>query len=295
MSDGSCRPALEDRARLAYTWRGPAARLTLGVARSPILGVGVARTSASISAVIPAYNEERIIASTVEALDETLARIVDDYEIVVVNDGSHDATPQIVEQLGQTRPAVRSVSHEVNQGYGAALATAFASATRDYVFLTDGDRQFDVRDLEGFLPLLDGADVVVGYRKPRADPLARRFFGWGWNMLVNTMFGYTARDVDCAFKLFPRRLLQDVKLVSTGHTLSPELLIKARRAGFRVAEVRVTHLPRTAGEAKGARIDHIIRSLLELVRLRIDLVSEPVQPASRERAAPGLVSPGSCG
>jgi glycosyltransferase involved in cell wall biosynthesis len=249
-----------------------------------ILGDGVATSSVSISAVIPAYNEERIIASTVEALDDTLARLVDDYEIVVVNDGSHDATPRIVEEIGQRRPAVRLVSHAINQGYGAALATGFASATRDYVFLTDGDRQFDVRDLEGFLPLLERADVVVGYRKPRADPMMRRFFGWGWNGLVNTMFGYTARDVDCAFKLFPRRLLQDVKLVSTGHTLSPELLIKARRAGFRVAEVRVTHLPRTAGEAKGARIDHIIRSLLELVRLRIDLASQPVRPASRSAA-----------
>jgi glycosyltransferase involved in cell wall biosynthesis len=245
----------------------------------------VASSSASISAVIPAYNEERIIASTVEALDETLARLVDDYEIIVVNDGSQDATPRIVEQLGQTHPAVRLVSHTVNQGYGATLATGFAAATRDYVFLTDGDRQFDVRELEGFLPLLDRADLVVGYRRPRADPLVRRFYGWGWNQLVNILFGYTARDVDCAFKLFPRRLLQDVKLVSTGHTLSPELLIKARRAGFRVAEVRVTHLPRTAGEAKGARIDHIIRSLLELVRLRMDLVSQPVRPASRERAA----------
>ena len=245
----------------------------------------MASFSASISAVIPAYNEERIIASTVEALNDVLARLVDDYEIIVVNDGSHDATPRIVEQLSNALPAVRLVSHAVNRGYGATLATGFASATRDYVFLTDGDRQFDVRELEGFLPLLDRADVVVGYRKPRADPMVRRFYGWGWNQLVNTMFGYTARDVDCAFKLFPRRLLQDVKLVSTGHTLSPELLIKARRAGFRVAEVRVTHLPRTAGEAKGARIDHIIRSLLELVRLRIDLVNQPVRPASRERAA----------
>ncbi|MCC7370668.1 MAG: glycosyltransferase family 2 protein [Chloroflexi bacterium] len=249
------------------------------------LGVGVARSAASISAVIPAYNEERIIASTVEALDETLARLVDDYEIIVVNDGSHDATPQIVEGLSQERPAVRLVSHAVNRGYGATLATGFAAATRDYVFLTDGDRQFDVHELEGFLPRLSGADVVVGFRRPRADPLVRRFYGWGWNLLVNTLFGYTARDVDCAFKLFPRRLLQDVRLVSTGHTLSPELLIKARRAGFRVAEVRVTHLPRTAGQAKGARLDHIIRSLVELARLRLDLVSQPVQPASRERAA----------
>ncbi len=229
----------------------------------------------SISAVIPAYNEERIIASTAEAVDETLSRLVDDHEVIVVNDGSRDATPQIVEELGRQRPTVRLVSHAVNSGYGAALATGFAAATREYVFLTDGDRQFDVRELEGFLPLLATADVIVGYRKPRADPWQRRFFGWGWNLLVNMLFGHTARDVDCAFKLFPRRLLEDVQLHSTGHTLSPELLIKARRAGYRIAEVRVTHLPRTAGEAKGARIDHIVRSLLELVKLRVDLAGTP--------------------
>jgi glycosyltransferase involved in cell wall biosynthesis len=244
----------------------------------------------SISAVIPAHNEAPIIASTVEAVDESLSRLVDDYEIIVVNDGSRDATPTIVEELGRQRPAVRLVSHDVNRGYGAALATGFASATRDYIFLTDGDRQFDVCELEGFLPLLASADVVIGYRRPRADPLVRRFIGWGWNMLVNVLFGYTARDVDCAFKLFPRALLSDVKLHSTGHTLSPELLIKARRAGYRVAEVRVTHLPRTAGQAKGARIDHIVRSLLELVRLRLDLVGTPRQaPGVRRGAArPGL-------
>jgi len=245
----------------------------------PILGVGVP----SISAVIPAYNEALIIASTVQAVDDTLGRLTDDYEVIVVNDGSHDATPAIVAGLQQENPHVRLVSHAVNQGYGATLATGFAAATRDYIFLTDGDRQFDVQELAGFLPLLDRVDMVVGYRRPRADPWVRRFYGWGWNLLVNTLFGYTARDIDCAFKLFPRRLLQDVRLHSTGHTLSPELLIKARRAGYRIAEVRVTHLPRTLGQAKGARIDHIVRSLLELVKLRLDVAG--ARPVRRPNAA----------
>src|SRR5215213_3019950 len=190
---------------LAYTSPGPAAPATMVLSAPPRLGVCVP----SISAVIPAHNEALIIASTVAAVDETLSRLVDDYEVIVVNDGSRDATPTIVEELGRERPAVRLVSHTVNRGYGAALATGFAAATREYVFLTDGDRPFDVRELEGFLPLLATADVIVGYRKPRADPWQRRFFGWGWNWLVNTMFGHTARDVDCAFKLFPRRLLED--------------------------------------------------------------------------------------
>jgi glycosyltransferase involved in cell wall biosynthesis len=231
----------------------------------------------SISVVIPAHNEERIIASTVEAALETLTRISDDFEVIVVNDGSRDATPQVVEELSQRQPAVRMVSHQTNLGYGAALATGFAAATRDYIFLTDGDRQFDVRELEGFLPLLASADLVVGYRRPRADPWVRRFYGWGWNQLVNIMFGYTARDVDCAFKLIPRRLMSEIQIQSTGHTFSPELVIKARRAGYRVAERRVTHLPRTAGEAKGARVDAIVRSLIELARLRLEVAGRRPQ------------------
>ena len=221
----------------------------------------------SISAVIPAHNEAPIIASTVEAVDETLSRLLDDYEIVVVNDGSSDATPSIVEDLGRRRPAVRLVSHAVNRGYGAALATGFAAATREYVFLTDGDRQFDVRELEGFLPLLASADVVVGYRKPRADPWVRRFYGWGWNLLVNVMFGYTARDVDCAFKLFRRRVWQSVSVHARGATFSAEFLIKARRMGFQVKELPVSHLPRTAGKATGARLDVIARAFWELFQL----------------------------
>jgi glycosyltransferase involved in cell wall biosynthesis len=234
----------------------------------------------SISAVIPAYNEERIIASTVEAAVAALADLADDFEVIVVNDGSSDATPRIVEELAECEPTVRLVSHSVNRGYGATLATGFAAATRDYIFLTDGDRQFDVRELGGFLPVLASADLVVGYRQPRADPWVRRFYGWGWNWLVNSLFGYTARDVDCAFKLIPRRLMQEVQIQSTGHTFSPELLIKARRAGYRVAERRVTHLPRTAGQAKGARLDHIVRSLLELAHLRLDVAGRRPQPVT---------------
>jgi glycosyltransferase involved in cell wall biosynthesis len=233
----------------------------------------------SISAVIPAYNEERAIASTVESVVEALSTLVDDYEIVVVDDGSRDATAHIVRDLGTRFPVVRLVSHADNRGYGAALATGFGSATRELLFLTDGDKQFDVRELAGFLPLLAAADFVIGYRRPRADPRVRRLYGWGWNVLVNTLFGYTARDVDCAFKLFPRRVLTELNIHSTGHTFSPELLIKARRAGYRVAEMRVSHYPRLAGQPKGARPDAIVRALYELACLRLEVAGLLPQPA----------------
>ena len=232
----------------------------------------------SISAVLPAYNEEEVIAASVAAMVAALEGLGADYEVIVVDDGSRDRTAAIVAGLGRENPRVRLVSHRRNRGYGAALWTGFTSATRDLVFLTDGDKQFDVAELRDFLPLLDGADLVIGYRHPRADPLIRRLNGWGWNTLVTVLFGYTARDVDCAFKLFPRALLTELNVTSTAHTFSPELIVKARRAGYRVAEVRVTHLPRSAGEAKGSRPDAIVRSLYELLRFRFAMTRE-VEPA----------------
>ncbi len=231
----------------------------------------------SISAVIPAYNEERAIGSTVEAVVEALGGLVDDHEVIVVDDGSRDATASIVGALRERLPSVRLVSHETNRGYGAALATGFATATRELLFLTDGDKQFDVRELAAFLPKLGEADLVIGYRRPRADPWVRRFYGWGWNVLVNLLFGHTARDVDCAFKLFPRRVLAELRVHSTGHTFSPELIIKARRAGYRVAEMRVSHYPRLAGQPKGARPDAILRALYELAKLRLELRRSPFE------------------
>ena len=232
----------------------------------------------SITVVVPAYNEEGVIARTVEDIVETLSSAADDFEVVVVDDGSRDCTASIVNGLRERFAMLRLVSHANNRGYGAALASGFAAATRELIFLTDGDGQFDVRELPGFLTRLETADLVIGYRRPRADPRLRRLYGWGWNMLVNSLFGYVARDADCAFKLFRRRVLCEVKIYSTGHTISPELLIKARRAGFRVAEARVTHLPRTSGEAKGARLDAVIRALCELARLRLEIARLPRRP-----------------
>jgi glycosyltransferase involved in cell wall biosynthesis len=154
-------------------------------------------TQPSISVVLPAFNEEAVIGATVTS---------------------------VVEFLQTITSLIRCVSHEQNRGYGAALGTGFGAATRDLVFLTDGDKQFDIRELVHFLPLIVDADLVIGYRDPRRDPPKRVFFGWGWNSLVNLLFGYTARDVDCAFKLFRRSVLQRVQVRATGATFSAEFL-----------------------------------------------------------------------
>jgi glycosyltransferase involved in cell wall biosynthesis len=234
----------------------------------------------SVSAVLPAYNEEAIIADTARTMARVLRDLVPEYEVIVVNDGSRDATAARVETVVGEDPSVRLISHSVNRGYGAALATGFSAATKDWIFITDGDKQFDVRELAGFLTQMDGCDLVIGFRVPRRDPLMRRLNGWGWNRLVRLLFGAVARDVDCAFKLFRREVWESIRVESGGATFSAEFLIKARRAGFLVRERRVTHLPRTAGRATGARPDVILRAFRDLFRLRLSLPPRTARPAT---------------
>ena len=225
----------------------------------------------SISVVLPAYNEEANLPRIVPAVVDVASRLASDYEVIVVDDGSGDRTAAVTEGLSRTYPTVKLVRHEVNRGYGGALWTGFTSASKDLVFFTDSDNQFDVNELEKLAALIDTADMVIGYRAPRRDPAIRRLNAWGWNVLVNLLFGYTARDIDCAFKLFWRRVLDTVQVESRGATFSAELLVRARRAGFTIREVPVKHLPRTAGKQTGARLSVILRAFRELLAFRRSL------------------------
>src|ERR671939_1509982 len=228
------------------------------------------RKSFSISAVLPAYNEAAIIARTVRHVASVLAGLVSDFEVIVTNDGSRDNTGDILADLQAREPELnlRVVTHERNRGYGAALASGFDAAHKDLIFMTDGDKQFDVTELRDFLPAMDGqTDLVIGWRRNRADPPMRLLNAWGWKTLVNTLFGYTARDVDCAFKLFRRSVWESLTVHARGATFSAEFLIKARRLGFHVKELPVSHLPRMAGSPTGARLDVIVRAFVELFQL----------------------------
>jgi glycosyltransferase involved in cell wall biosynthesis len=243
----------------------------------------------SISAVLPAFNEEQVIAASVAAMVTTFEALGADYEVIVVNDGSRDRTAAILTELGQANPRVRMVSHERNQGYGAAVWTGFISATKELVFLTDGDKQFDVDELSLLLPMMDGADMVIGYRHKRADPPLRLLNAWGWKLLVNGLFGYTARDIDCAFKLFRRRILDRVDVHSRGATFSAEFLIKARRLGYVIRERAVSHYPRPAGQATGAKPAVILRAFRELWHLRLTLEDDLAQATQSSKAPrPGI-------
>jgi len=226
-----------------------------------------------VSVVLPAFNEEAIIERTVRHVGSVLARLVDEFEIIVTNDGSADRTGEVLSALQQD-PAVhlRVVTHLKNQGYGAALASGFDAARMALIFMTDGDKQFDVREIAGFLKAMDAdTDLVVGWRRKRADPPMRLLNAWGWKLLVNTLFGYAARDVDCAFKLFRREVWRGMVVHARGATFSAELLVKARRLGFRVRELPVSHFPRTSGSATGARPAVILRAFRELFQLWWDL------------------------
>jgi glycosyltransferase involved in cell wall biosynthesis len=231
------------------------------------------RYPVSVSAILPAYNEEAIIEDAVRHVAGVLAALVDDFQIVVTNDGSADQTGAVLASL-RNDPSVRLhvVTHEHNRGYGAALASGFDAASKDLIFMTDGDKQFDVREIEGFLAAMrDDTDLVIGWRRHRADPPMRLLNAWGWKQFINGLFGYTARDVDCAFKLFRRDVWESVQVHALGATFSAELLIKARRLGFRVTELPVSHFPRITGRATGARPTVIFRAFRELFHLWRDL------------------------
>jgi glycosyltransferase involved in cell wall biosynthesis len=224
----------------------------------------------SISGILPAHNEEANIERSVRAMAAALGDASGDFELIVTDDGSSDRTGEILASLQANEPELRLrvVTHAGNKGYGAALASGFEAAQKEVLFFSDSDGQFDTRELSRLWRELDAhTDMVIGWRRDRADPPLRRLNAWGWKQLVNGLFGYTARDVDCAFKLFRRAVWTSLTVRATGATFSAELLIKARRLGFQVKELPVGHYPRSAGNATGARLDVIVRAFSELFRL----------------------------
>ena len=227
----------------------------------------------SISLVMPAHNEAENIEPVVTEAVPALAAVSDDFEIVVVDDGSKDDTAGITRRLMEAEPHLRLVQHPVNKGFGAAVLTGFTSATKDWILYTDADRQFVLAELARFMPFTDRADLIAGYRAPRRDPFLRVLYGKGWSMLCTLFFGYTVRDVDCGFKLLRRTIIDHLadKIESRGATFSIEWLVRAKRAGYRFVELPVTHRPRVAGSQSGARLKVIVRAFRELFRLRLQL------------------------
>lgn len=222
----------------------------------------------SVSIVLPAFNEAPNIAAAIGEATEAAERLLDEHEIVVVDDGSTDATAGIVERLAAGNGRIRLVRHGRNLGYGEALRSGFRASRLDHVFFTDADLQFDLGELERLLPYAETVDVVAGYRRNRQDAPVRRLMAHGWNLLVRVLFYVPVRDIDCAFKLFDRRVLSEVDIEAVGAMVNTELMVKLGRSGASIVEVGVTHRPRRAGEARGAHPRVIARALIELLRMR---------------------------
>lgn len=229
----------------------------------------------AMSYFFPAHNEEANLRPLVEEAMEVLPGIADSWEIVVVNDGSRDATRSIADELAKTHPGlVRAVHHPTNLGYGAALRSGLRAARHELVAFTDGDRQFRVSDLAKLTARLaqgDRPDAVVGYRIRRADPLVRTVYARLYRLANRIFFGLRVRDVDCACKLFRRDALAGLRVESGGAFFSAELLIKLRESGRTVAEVGVPHYPRTAGSATGAKPSVVFRAVRDFWALRLRL------------------------
>ena len=230
---------------------------------------------ARLSYFFPAHNEEANLEGLVEEALATLPTLADTFEIIAVDDGSKDATPQIADRLAAAHPdIVRVVHHPTNLGYGAALRSGFAAARYELVAYTDGDRQFKVVDLGRLtnrLAATDHPDVVVGFRIKRADPPVRIAYARAYRLANRIFFGLTITDVDCAAKLFRREALEGLRVESGGAFFSAEMIIKLRAAGRTVVEVGVPHYPRTAGSATGANPKVVFRAMRDfwLLRLRM--------------------------
>ena len=243
----------------------------------------------NLSLVIPAFNEAEGIGRAVAEAVAALARFTHSYEVIVVDDGSTDGTASIVAELSRHDRRVRILRHPRNQGYGAALRTGFEAARHEFIAFTDADCQFDLADLEPLLSLAAEHGVAVGRRENRKDSARRRFFSWGYNVLVRVLLGTGVHDCDCALKVFRRDILEKLLPTTPGFFVNTEMLSRARQLDIRPVERTVLHRPRLQGVSK-VSLTEIPRTLATLIPF---WWSQVLFPASSSQAEPHrLARPG---
>jgi glycosyltransferase involved in cell wall biosynthesis len=227
----------------------------------------------SLSIFFPAYNDAGTIASLAIVAHMTARELTDDYEVIVVEDGSPDHTGDLLDEMAKSFPWLKVVHHEKNKGYGGALRTGFQTASKDLVFYTDGDAQYDPRELralwQAFSPEVD---FVNGFKMGRSDPFHRIVIGRVYHHFVKTMFGLKVRDVDCDFRLMKRSVFDKVVLTRNSGVICVELMKKVQDHGFRIAQVGVRHFHRTYGKSQFFNFPRVARTLLDLAKLWLELV-----------------------
>jgi len=226
-----------------------------------------------LSIFFPAYNDSGTIASLVITALRTARTLTPDHEVIIVNDGSKDGTADILEELASIYPQVRVVHHEKNRGYGGALRTGFATATRELVFYTDGDAQYDPAEMTALWRRFDDSvDLVNGYKISRSDPLHRILIGRIYHYTVKLLFGLTVRDVDCDFRMMRRAIFDTVHLEKNSGVICLEMMKKITDAGFRIAEVPVHHYHRAYGKSQFFNFGRLYRTAIDVAKLWYALV-----------------------
>lgn len=225
--------------------------------------------------MFPAYNDAHTIGALVDWSARILPRVADEFEIIVVNDGSADATAQVLADRQRRYPFLRILTHPVNQGYGAALRTGFAAAAKDYVFYTDGDGQYDPTELVSLIPLLGENGMVNGYKLRRGDSFLRLAVGRIYHTVAKILFRLPIRDTDCDFRMMRRDVLTSLRLTSRSGAICPELVWQMKNSTMPIAEVGVHHYPRVSGSSQFFRLDRVARSLGKLLQLWWRLVISP--------------------
>lgn len=221
--------------------------------------------SKSISVVLPCYNEEKNIPKQIASAVSTLEKITDDYEIIVVNDGSTDSSKTFLSQLAEKNNKIKVFSHNKKLGYGATLNSGFKHATKSLIFYTSMDNQYDVNQINDFLSYIPNYDIVIGCRSKRKDSLCRIFIAKSYNLLIRTLYGLDVKDIDCAFKLFKKEVISNLKIKSRYSFIDAEILLKAKRKGYSVKQLEVKHFPRIFGRTT-VGFKTIALTLTEIIR-----------------------------
>jgi len=235
----------------------------------------------SLSAVLPAFNEEGNIEQVLAGVLSALPQSTDDLEVIVVDDGSTDRTAEILDKTSRRDPRVVVKHHAQNRGYGAALQTGFRCATKDFVFYTDADGQFEPAAISRLIHLVPGARVISGYRERRQDPIHRRINAWLYNGVLRYALGLPVRDVNCAFKLYRTEDLNKLDIRSTGALVDAEILSKLHRAGLTIAQVGVPHYPRRWGTPSGNQLRVVAHAAWEFTVLWSELTRRPKSTEGR--------------
>lgn len=241
--------------------------------------------SPALSLVFPVFDEEENLSELMEGACKIGAELAENFEVVVVNDGSRDRSAEIIDTWAEREPRIRVIHHSRNSGYGAALRAGLGEARGEWIFFSDADLQFDLNQLRDLLVHAARYEIVAGYRSPRRDPWPRLLIAAAWGAIVRVFFGLRVRDIDCAFKLFKRQVIESIPLASVGAFINTELLVRARASGFRIHQVPVRHRRRRHGRQTGAHPRVLLKACLELGALYRELRS--VTRKRNTRAEPG--------